>query len=201
MGVCRFRVIFRSIRTRHFRFLRLRSLDGLLVCDDLALGRMVFHIRIKSLTRFCRQSFHCRLRRFFCDPGGSERTLSISCRCDRAVIRRLARCDSIQPIDLSLRLFDFRLIGILDRRQFRIRLIPHSLRAVQLRGRCRRCFYEAAFRIEIPEALCRHLLFKECDLRFICGFRRWVGRIVDGHRAPSRPASSRHRCRRGRHRS
>ena len=134
MGVCRFRVIFRSIRTRHFRFLRLRSLDGLLVCDDLALGRMVFHIRIKSLTRFCRQSFHCRLRRFFCGFGGSARTLSIDCRCGRTVICRLARCNILQPIDLILRLLDFFRIDFRYLRQVILRLIPHCLRAVQLRG-------------------------------------------------------------------
>ena len=60
-----------------------------------------------------------------------------------------------------------------------LRLIPHGLCIVQLRSRCRRCFYETVFRNEIPEALCRHLLFKECDLRFIRGFRRGIGRIVD----------------------
>ena len=93
-GVCRFRAIFRSTRTRHCRFRRLRILDGLPVCADLAFRRIVLHILINRLTRCLRQSFHCRLRRFFCGLGVSERTLRSSCRCCRTVIRRLARCDS-----------------------------------------------------------------------------------------------------------
>ena len=92
------------------------------------------HILTNRLTRCLCQSFHCHLCRFFCALGVSERTLSIGRRCDRAVIRLFARCDSIQPIDLILHLFDFCLIGILDRRQVLIRLIPHCLRTVQLRG-------------------------------------------------------------------
>ena len=132
-GVCRFCVSFRIIRSHHCRSRHHCILDGLLVCEDLALGRMVFHIRIKSLTRFCRQSFHCCLRRFFCGPGGSERTLSIGCRCCRTVICRLARCNSLQPIDLILRLFDFCRIDFRYLRQVILRLIPHCLGAVQLR--------------------------------------------------------------------
>ena len=132
-GVCRFCVSFRIIRSHHCRSRHHCILDGLLVCEDLALGRMVFHIRIKSLTRFCRQSFHCCLRRFFCGPGGSERTLRISCRCGRTVICRLARCNSLQPIDLILRLFDFCRIDFRYLRQVILRLIPHCLGAVQLR--------------------------------------------------------------------
>ena len=132
-GVCRFCVSFRIIRSHHCRSRHHCILDGLLVCEDLALGRMVFHIRIKSLTRFCRQSFHCCLRRFFCGPGGSERTLRISCRCCRTVICRLARCNSLQPIDLILRLFDFCRIDFRYLRQVILRLIPHCLGAVQLR--------------------------------------------------------------------
>ena len=133
-GVCRFCAGLRSIGSGLIRNSLLHRSLCLLVCADLALSRIGFHIVIKIKPRCLRQFFHCRLCRFFCDPGGSKRTLSTGCRCGRTVIRGLARCDSIQPIDLILRLFDFRLIGILDRRQFRIRLIPHSLRAVQLRG-------------------------------------------------------------------
>ena len=134
VGVCLFRAGLRGIGSGLIRNSLLRHSLCLLVCDDLALGRMVFHIRIKSLIRFLRQSFHYLLCRFFCGLGGSERTLSIDCRCGCTVIRVLALCDGIQPIDLILRLFDFFLIGILDLRQERIRLIPHCLRTVQLRG-------------------------------------------------------------------
>ena len=88
--------------------------DGLLVCEDLALSRIVIHIHIKSLTRCLRQIFHCRLCRFFCVLGVSERTLSIGRRCGRVIIRGLARCDGIQSIDLILRLCDFCQIGFLD---------------------------------------------------------------------------------------
>ena len=70
-------------------------------------------------------------------------------------------------------------IGFLYLRQGRLRLIPHYLGAFQLRSACGRRLYEVTLLIEIPEALCLHLLFKEFDLRFIRGFRRWVGRIVD----------------------
>ena len=94
IGVFRFRASFRSTRTRHCRFRRRCILDGLLVCENLALVRIGFHIRIQSLTRCLRQCFHDCLRRVFCALGFSERTLRISCRCGRTVIRRLARCDS-----------------------------------------------------------------------------------------------------------
>ena len=94
IGVFRFRASFRSTRTRHCRFRRRCILDGLLVCENLASVRIGFHIRIQSLTRCLRQCFHGCLRRFFCGLGVSERTLRISCRCGRTVIRRLARCDS-----------------------------------------------------------------------------------------------------------
>ena len=179
IGICRSRASFRSIRTRHCRFRRRCILDGLLVCENLALVRIGFHIRIQSLTRCLRQCFHGCLRRVFCGLSFSERTLRSSCRCCRTVIRRLAPCDSLQPVDLSLRLLDLVLIGFLYLRQGILRLIPHCLGAVQLRGACGRRLYEVTLLIEIPEALCLHLLFKEFDLRFIRGFRRWVGRIVD----------------------
>ena len=134
IGICRSRASFRSIRTRHCRFRRRCILDGLLVCENLALVRIGFHIRIQSLTRCLRQCFHGCLRRVFCGLGFSERTLRSSCRCCRTVIRRLAPCDSLQPVDLSLRLLDLVLIGFLYLRQGILRLIPHCLGAVQLRG-------------------------------------------------------------------
>ena len=179
VGVCLFRVGLRGIGSGLIQNSPRCIHDGLLVCENLALVRIGFHIRIQSLARCLRQCFHCCLRRFFCGLGVSERTLSTGCRCDRTVICRFARCDGIQPIDLILRLFDFCLISILDRRQFRLRLIPHFLGAVQLRGACGRSLYEVTLLIEIPEALCLHLLFQEFDLRFIRDFRRGVGRIVD----------------------
>ena len=178
-GVCRFGATLCRFRTRHGRS-RFRSiLAGLLVGKDVALRRICLHIFIQSLTRCLRQCFHCRLRRFFCGPGGSERTLGIGCRLGRTVIRRLARCDSRQAIDLTLRLLDLFLIGRLYRRQLLIRLLLHFLGIVQLRGAGERRLYEATTLVEIPEALCRHLLLKEFDLRFIRGLRRGVGRIVD----------------------
>ena len=178
-GVCRFGATLCRFRTRHGRS-RFRSiLAGLLVGEDVALRRICLHIFIQSLTRCLRQCFHCRLRRFFCGPGGSERTLGIGCRLGRTVIRRLARCDSRQAIDLTLRLLDLFLIGRLYRRQLLIRLLLHFLGIVQLRGAGERRLYEATTLVEIPEALCRHLLLKEFDLRFIRGLRRGVGRIVD----------------------
>ena len=114
IGVCRFLTIFLSIRTRRCRFRQRCILDGLLVCKDLALSRIGIHIVIKSLIRCLRQIFHCRLCRFFCVLGVSERTLSIGRRCSRVIIQGLARCDGIQPIDLILRLCDFFHIGFLD---------------------------------------------------------------------------------------
>ena len=169
-------------RSLCFMVCRLRSR----ICYDALLVRIRRHIRFQRLSGICRQCFDRRpatlqrcLCRFFCGLGSSERVLRGGHIRGRVVIRRLARCDSLQPIDLILRLFDFRLIGLLDLRQVILRLFPHFLRTVQLRGRCRRCFYKAAALVEIPEALCRHLLFKECDLRFIRGFRRGIGRIVD----------------------
>ena len=178
-GVCRFGATLCRFRTRHGRS-RFRSiLAGLLVGEDVALRRICLHIFIQSLTRCLRQCFHCCLRRFFCGPGGSERTLGIGCRLGRTVIRRLARCDSRQAIDLTLRLLDLFLIGRLYRRQLLIRLLLHFLGIVQLRGAGERRLYEATTLVEIPEALCRHLLLKEFDLRFIRGLRRGVGRIVD----------------------
>lgn len=171
-GVCRFGATLCRFRTRHGRS-RFRSiLAGLLVGEDVALRRICLHIFIQSLTRCLRQCFHCRLRRFFCGPGGSERTLGIGCRLGRTVIRRLARCDSRQAIDLTLRLLDLFLIGRLYRRQLLIRLLLHFLGIVQLRGAGERRLYEATTLVEIPEALCRHLLLKEFDLRFIRGLRR-----------------------------
>ena len=114
IGVCRSRASFRSIRTRHCRSRRLCLFDGLLVCENLALVRIGFHIRIQSLARCLRQCFHCCLRRFFCGLGSSERVLRGSHIQGCAIIRRLARCDGIQSIDLILRLCDFFHIGFLD---------------------------------------------------------------------------------------
>ena len=147
-GVCRFCIGLRGIGSGLIQISHLRRSLCLIVCllrsricYDPLLVRIRRHVFFQRLSGICRQCFDRRpatlqrcLCRFFCALGGSERTLSIDCRCGRTVIRVLALCDGIQPIDLILRLFDFFLIGILDLRQERIRLIPHCLRTVQLRG-------------------------------------------------------------------
>ena len=163
-AVCRFGVSFCRFRTRRFRSRRRYILAGILVCEDLALSRIGCHICIKSLTRCRRQCFHCRLRRFFCGLGFSERTRSFGCRLGCKVILRLARSDSLQTIDLTLRLLDHIRIGVLYLRHLRHRLLLHFLGIIELRGAGERRLYEVTALVEIPETLCRHLLFKECDL-------------------------------------
>ena len=108
IGVCRFCIGLRGIGSGLIQISHLRRSLCLIVCllrsricYDPLLVRIRRHVLFQRLSDICRQCFDRRpatlqrcLCRFFCGLGGSERTLSISCRCCRTVIRRLARCDS-----------------------------------------------------------------------------------------------------------
>ena len=148
VGVCRFCAGLLGIGSGLIRISLPRRSQCIIVCllrsricYDALLVRIRLHILFQRLSGICRQFFDRRpatlqrcLCRFFCGLGSSERILRGGHIQGCVIIRRLARCDSIQPIDLILRLFDFCLISILDRRQVIIRLFPHFLRTVQLRG-------------------------------------------------------------------